>query len=258
MQGLAERYNYLPINSDYGTGLFRRGVRLTGRPGEVFAEVEDPYHGMRCTLRHDGERITDIVGEVVRAPFTTCPEASAPIKKLIGLELALSARDSPRRGDPRGNCTHLFDLALLAIAHASRRSEVREYAIEISDENTEPACAKVWLNGQLQHEWRIRSGQLVDPPEIAGRPVLEGFLVFATTLFEGDKLEAARVLQKGYFVAQVRRYDVFSLKGQGAESETAMLGSCWSFSDAVVPRAIRVGDNERDFNSNPEAVLRFI
>src|SRR3546814_17138607 len=80
----------------------------------------DLYHCMRVTLHHDGMIATRIEPELLRAPWTTCPGASAQlVETFTGVALA----DFPARGDKPINCTHLHDLALLAAVHA--RSEER-------------------------------------------------------------------------------------------------------------------------------------
>lgn len=120
---MKHRYDY-PVRDSYGSGLYRRRVQLIGTlnqgvtgnqriaGGQVFAQMGDPYHGMRCTLTHDGHVVTDIRADLPRTPLSTCPGAAEPIKKLIGIALDLPLRDISRHGNPRGNCTHLFDLTL--------------------------------------------------------------------------------------------------------------------------------------------------
>src|SRR3546814_9414003 len=71
---------------------------------------------MRGTLHHDGMIATRIEPELWRAPWTTCPGASAQlVETFTGVALA----DFPARGDKPINCTHLHDLALLAAVHAA-------------------------------------------------------------------------------------------------------------------------------------------
>jgi hypothetical protein len=247
----------MPLRADYGSGRYRRRIRLEGSPGQVRAAIEDSYHGMRCTVYHDGRIITNIEADLPRIPLSTCGGAAEPIKTLIGLPLDMPLRDISRHGNPRRNCTHLFDLTLLAIAHARRGECVRQYDVIIEDETEQPAVATVWLNDQLLHQWQISRSVFVGPEPLAGRRVLKGFMAWAETYYSGDQLEAARVLQKGYFVARVRRYDIKSLAGLPGLHETDMLGSCYSYSPGVVENAVRTG-SERDFSETPELLLHFV
>src|SRR3546814_16346000 len=75
---------------------FWRRFRVTPGAGWVRSEVEDDYHCMRVTLHHDGMIATRIEPELLRAPWTTCPGASAQlVETFTGVALA----DFPARGD---------------------------------------------------------------------------------------------------------------------------------------------------------------
>src|SRR5947209_9060741 len=71
---------------------------------------------MAVTLRHDGVVITSVTAEQDRAPWTTCPGAVAQVERTFtGVPLVQAAS----RGEKSANCTHLYDLAQLAAAHAA-------------------------------------------------------------------------------------------------------------------------------------------
>lgn len=247
-----------PPRADYGRGVFRRRIRLSGSPGAVRAELEDIYHGLCCTVRHDGRVITDISPEYPRIPLTTCNGAGAPLRALIGQPLDTPPEVLNRSAEPRRNCTHLLDITLLAIAHAQRGTALRQYDIAVSDEGDAPACAELVADGELVHRWYLRDSVFVAPEALRGQHALRGFSTWAPALYAGDALEAARVLQKGCFVAGMRRWDVAALGGQPAAQDTGMLGSCHSYSPGVVEHAVRIRGNERDFSDSAEALLRFL
>lgn len=254
-----ELYPYMPASADYGSGIYRRRIRLAGAPGVVRGEMEDNLHGMRCTIFHEGGQITDVQSESLRVPFDTCGGASQPLRALIGAAMTLDERELGHRAGVRRNCTHLLDLALLAIAQARRGESERQYDVAVTDETeSTPSLASVRLNGVLVHEWQIREAVFVEPAQWAGQLVLQGFAKWAGASFEGDELEAARVLQKGYFVACARRYNVAALDGLPAIEETTMLGSCHSYSAGVVEQARRNHHTVRDFTDNEAALLRFL
>ena len=104
-----------PPDPAYGAGAYRRRIVLHARHGIVTGTILDSYHEMRCTLRHDGIVVSAIDGEVCRAPFTTCPAAPAALAELVGLPLATPRRMLYGAGRPGRNCTHLFDIAALAM-----------------------------------------------------------------------------------------------------------------------------------------------
>lgn len=249
----------MPPNADYGNGIFRRRIRLDGEAGVVRAALEDNLHGMRCAVFHDGERVIDIQSESLRVPFNTCGGAITPLRALIGQSIERSERELGQHAVPRRNCTHLLDLTLLAIAHAARGIGVRQYDVAVTDETEQQGSrATVHRDGVLIHEWLIRESLFVEPARWAGQAVLSGFAKWAGAAYSGDELEAARVLQKGYFVACARRYDVGSMDGGAAIKETSMLGSCHTYSDGVVEHAYRHNHTVRDFTHDDTALLRFL
>ena len=54
---------------------YRRRIVIEPSPGAVTAELEDDYHRMVVTLRHDGEVITGVASKMKRSPWTTCEGA---------------------------------------------------------------------------------------------------------------------------------------------------------------------------------------
>ncbi|MFP5306390.1 MAG: DUF2889 domain-containing protein, partial [Gammaproteobacteria bacterium] len=95
----------------------------------VRSEVEDDYHCMRVTVRHDGMAATAVEGEVLRAPWTTCPGAAEQLRQTFS---GVALRDFAARGEKQANCTHLHDLATLAAAHALDSAPL-VYDILVSD-----------------------------------------------------------------------------------------------------------------------------
>lgn len=246
-------------NPRYGSGLYRRRIRLTRRDGHVDAALEDDCHGFRLRLEHDGCRVTAVTGEALRVPLNTCAGAFKPLQGLVGVALDAPVASIIASVPPRGNCTHLFDLSLLALAHASQVKPVRVYDVEVVDQAQEgkPARAEVFLNGESIHCWQLARMAIVEPESYAGRPVMRGFAAWANEAFAGLELEAAMVLSRGVFVACSRLFDMSEIGGQPALNHTNMLGACYSYSEGVVEHAIRNHDTVRDFSDTPEALLTF-
>jgi len=246
-------------NPRYGTGLYRRRIRLTSTDRCVLGELEDDCHGFRVSLCHDGRVVTALAGEVRRAPLTTCPGAVAPLQSLVGLALDAPVSSIVARVNPRSNCTHLYDLSLLAMAHAVQPDAVRVYDVEVDDQSADgrPARAEVFLDGKSCHRWSVDRTRIVEPLAYAGRPVLGGFAAWANVAFDGAAREAAFVLSKGVFVACSRLYDLSDIDGQPALQHANMLGACHSYSEGVVEQAIRIHDTVRDFSAAPEELLEF-
>ena len=246
-----------PRNPDYGNGIFRRRICLDGQPGKVIAELEDCCHGFRCTVYHDGSKVTDIQAEAIRIPLTTCSGAIDPIKALIGLPLTSSMMAIHRQFSPRANCTHLYDLTILAIAHCQRGNALRQYDIAVEDERDESATASIQRDGETILSWKTSQWTIQSPTVLINKPLHKGFSFWAIEHYNGDDREAAFALQKGYFVAQARIYDMDKLAGAPAASQTSMLGVCYSYSPEVVEQAFRTVDTTRDFTDTAEQLLKF-
>ncbi len=244
-------------NPLYGTGIFRRRVRLENRPGAVQAELEDCSHGFRLCISHDGMLATAISVETLRFPLSTCMEAGGPLAGIAGFPLAASWMEFQRRFPASGNCTHLHDLAWWALQHASRTQVRRDYEVAVSDEGPQGSECSVWRDGERVLRWQAARGVVAAPAEIAGRPMLRGFSAWTTPLFQGDAYEAAIMLQRGYLVAQGRRYDKQASAGKGVASHRERHGACYSYSEGAVERAIVTFGSDRDFTHAPELLLKF-
>lgn len=255
---MSEDRGIYPRNPHYGSGVYRRRIRLAAGVGAVVGELEDCNHGFRVAVSHDGERVTAIDGEALRVPYNTCPEALGNLRRLVRTPLGLSARELNAIADPTSNCTHWLDLTVLAIGQAARgATPVRQYDVEVTDEVDGVACARVWRDGELVHDWRTGDFVLSAPAHLAGNTLFRGFAAWASQAFAGDEQEAAFVLQKGYFVAQARRFDVDAAAGRLA-ADHGMGQVCFSYSAGNAERARRQPHTVRDFTDTPEQLLRFL
>ncbi|WP_162846141.1 DUF2889 domain-containing protein [Seongchinamella sediminis] len=245
-------------NPDYGNGVYRRRIRLVNSAGQVRAELEDTTHAFRLTLVHALARVTDVVAEPIRYPFNTCPGAVDQLQPLLGCHIGAAAGESRRRLDPGQNCTHLYDLALLALAHARRDDRERVYDITVPDEKGSTSRISVARDGIVIHAWQVDSHCVASPREFAGQPLKKGFYHWASAAFCGDRLEAAQVLQRGYFVAQSRRQDYMNAGGRPATADRMPDGACYSYNTGVVERAVHTAGMGRDFSNRQDDLLRFI
>lgn len=254
------------LNPDYGPGRYRRRIELVAGDGWVDGALEDTNHGFRCRLYHDGRRVTEVDAEALRIPFTTCPSAVDPLRKLAGLPLVDDAGAIIAQTNPNEQCTHLYDLAVLALCHAARvtasaASTPRRRVIDIVIEDQpgqEAVPAEVYIDGRLIHRWLTVDWQIVEPASLAGRGLYKGFTAWASDTFEGEESEAAFALQKGYFVGSARRFDLSALVGKSANDERDyMLGACFTYSSPQIERARRTAASVRDFSDTPEQLLQF-
>ena len=118
----------------------------------MIGELEDGMDGLRSTIVHDGDKVCEVLGETLRYPMSTCSGAIGPLQELLGLPLSLSAEEINKAGNPFGNCTHLYDLSILAIAHSQYPAAIRQYDVEVDDELDGACEARVVIDGELIHQ----------------------------------------------------------------------------------------------------------
>ncbi len=87
---------------------------------------------------------------------------------------------------------------------------------------------------------------------------MQGFYPWAVKVFSKDELEAAVILQRGYFVAQTRRYDYKNSAGRPALEDNMPEGACYTYNAGVVEQAFQTEGMVRDFTGTQEQLLKFV
>lgn len=222
---------------------FRRRFRITPEASRVCCEVEDDFHCMSVVLHHDGERANRIESAMRRAPWTTCPGALAQLEiSFTGAALA----DFPAVGGKQANCTHLYDLALLAAAHAGD-AEAMVFDVLVSDVREERRRAELRRNGETILTWVESAFSIVEPEELAGESLWDLKTWLAAQ--EPAMQEAARLLRWGNMLANGR-----SIPMADQSDASKMPPNCYSFQPERVQEARRVG-KARDFSPGGEEPL---
>jgi hypothetical protein len=246
----------LRLNPDYGKGIFRRSILLRADKDKITAGLEDNYHALSLFLSHDGKVVTGISAETIRAPFNTCIGAIDVLQGLVGVELSVSPKAISSHSDPRINCTHLYDLAVLAIAMAERGETQRRYDMEIPDEVDEKTISSVKLNGEVVLRWSFKNMIIETPQFLKGQNFFEGLRRRLEETLEGDELEAALVLQQAHFVSLGRPFDFESLSGMRIVDEPLPKGTCYAFGPGVIEEGYRLPGTIKDFTHTPEQMLK--
>jgi hypothetical protein len=223
---------------------FRRRLRITPQAGSVCSELEDDYHRMSVTLRHDGRTVTQVEPVMERVPWTVCPGAADRLQRTFtGVALA----DFAVRGEKRENCTHLHDLAILAAAHAFD-GEPLVYDILVSDPIGGRRRVEMRRDGVTALAWTDEKNRIVEPAELAGmaldklRPWIESL--------PAEQRETARLLQWGAIIANGRSR---SLDRQ-SDASALGVGRCYTFQAHRVAAAKRI-DDIRDFSQGTTQLL---
>lgn len=246
------------LNPRYGSGIFRRRIRMTHAFPMVEVELEDCSHAMRLRLQHDNRSIIDIAARVHRAPVSSCQHAPEILNEFVGLPLASNLDSYRQKTAPNAHCTHLYDMALLAVAHCQATQCSRQIDVTVHDEQQGVIDASIFLDGKLVHQWLIENNKITYPTMAAGQPVFKGFVAWAKQQFSGDHLSCALALQRGLMVAGARRWDMHSIAGHSAATFGPGDGVCYSYSDGREQYAVRSENPTRDFTETPEQLLMFL
>lgn len=209
---------------------FRRRFRVTTGEGWVRSEVEDDYHAMSVTLRHTQGIVNEVEPVHHRAPWTTCPGA---VDQLRVTFTGLALETFSARGDKPQNCTHLYDLALLAAAHALD-AETLVFDILVSDPVDGRRQVELRRNGVSQLGWVEQDNRIVEPVELRGRR-LDELKPWIESL-DPLQQEAARLLRWGAMLAHGR---VIPMERQS--DARRMPPNCYTFQPHRAVEARRVG-----------------
>lgn len=250
----------MPRRPDYGRGIYRRRIRIEQverrRDGGILiGELEDDFHHFRATLTHDGREVTGVRGEAIRIPWTTCAGAAESLQALRGAPLLPSAADVARHADPRTQCTHLYDAAVLAIANAVRGNTRRIYDATIPDRIDGRARVTLARDGEPILEWQVDGMQILEPAPYTGQGMLAGFVRWCYASLDIDDAEAAQVLRRAVFIGLGRHYDFDRIPR--ASGFAGVAGICHTFDGERVEGAERVAGTVRDLrDTDPEELAK--
>ena len=214
---------------------FRRQIRIAPEAARCTAAVADDFHDMALTITHDGAAITSLASQTRRAPWTICASAQARARASftgLPLDAALAPSEKP------SNCTHLYDLAVLAAAHA-RDGAPLVYDVIVCDPVEGAVLAQVSRDGAPVWQWRLAGEMMVEPAR--GTPLRDLRHWIAT--LDGAQAEAARILQWACIMATARGL------GEITEDSTRMMAlRCYAFSGEARSSPHDHTDNRRDFS----------
>jgi hypothetical protein len=238
-------------------GSYRRRIRVVNLDERtVVGGLEDDFHYFIVTVRHDGRHVTDIEAEALRWPWTTCPDAGAQLKLLVGMELSPRCLAVGDVTSPRLQCTHQFDLAGLAIAHATRSAGSRQYDVEIPYGAQSGGAREVhlWRDGEPCLTWTLDGHACVAPEPYASAPWRGGFLRWADVTLPVDDAEAAIVLRRACDIGLGRGADLESFP-RASQLPIGSSGICYTFQPETSAVSIRQIGTIRDWDGRVDEML---
>lgn len=250
--------DHLPADPNWGKGVTRRAIGLVGTPFKVDAALEDMRHAMTCTLEHDGKVVTAVTAGFHRYTLQICPGASQPLQAMVGLPLDISISSFFANGRARQNCTHMLDLAWLAMRHAKRGPIKWTYEIAIPDATSGPLRGTLTRNGIVAQDWTVENDIIMSPDVLAGQKLSGGFTRWLTneSALPDLTVEECLILHKGFFMVGARRFTM--LVGDMTENyKAAVTGACFGYAPERIDEAIALDDMGRDFSTIPEKLLKF-
>lgn len=226
--------------------VFRRRVDIIAQPGigagEVRAALEDDFHHFRVWVRHHEGHVTAIGGEALRYPYSLCPQACDPLQQLAGMKLERIAHSVTRQTDASHQCTHLLDLAGLAMAAAARGTLQRRYDISIGQRIANRTRAILIRDGNEDLAWDVNGTMIEGPSPYSGINLREGMARWALNTLDEEAAEAALLLRRCTLISLGRAYN---LDEQIHAATTAL---CYSQQPERAEQALRMKGSTLDFS----------
>ena len=236
---------------------YHRKIRLAADGCRITGDLVDDPHHFRVHLEHDGQRVTALQSEAIRYPWTPCPEAARPLQELRGIPLSPRCTVVGEHSRADSQCTHLFDLAGLAVAHAAAGRKLRLYHCVVDGDRGEVAHATLHRDGELLLDWEVRGGlgntTLHGEPPFDGIGLTGGFMAWAQQNLDPELAEAAIVLRRSCMIGGVRFFDLDQVSM--APEMGDLRGRCFTYSQGNVERAYRVRGTRRDFSHDHSPML---
>ncbi|WP_026295899.1 DUF2889 domain-containing protein [Aromatoleum toluclasticum] len=240
-------------------GIYRRQVDLDAPDAQtVVGWLEDESHHFGITLVHDGTHIRELRMAAPRYPWTTCAEAVRPLQALVGKPLVARASQLGTLADVRLQCTHVFDLASLMVAHAHAGRGHRRYHGTVEPlAAVRPDAPEGWQRATLHRDgvvvlqWDLHDDRIMAPAVHAGRTIYHGFREWTESLAP-EEAEHALVLRRVAFVSNGRRITIEHLDSAAELGQAAV---CHSFQPAQRERATPMPDSRRRYDTTPEEML---
>lgn len=238
----------------WGDGIYRRRIIVRSQGATTTGELEDDFHHFAFTVVCADDVVVEVQTGAVRHPWDLCAEADEPIRAVIGTRVD----DVPTvlsHLDARANCTHVFDLAGLVVAHAGRPDTARQFDVEVTDPDaTGLRAARLWVDGDLRLDWQLRQREVIGPDDWTGIPLWKGFLQWALDTLDGPTAEAAMVLRRAVDISRGRMEDLDRYKAN-AELAHVLDGICHAYTPTNRERGVRVNGSARDFADAPHLLL---
>src|SRR5690554_4115159 len=232
--------------------VFFRRVIFDVTETECQVAMEDEHHYFVLDLGHDGERITSVDSSSRRTPWTICPQAAARLQAFVGQPLRQRIAVNLPEIDSKQQCTHQYDLLMLALAQATRPGR-RKYLSKVVGAMYEYRHAELWLNDEKLLDWRLR-GTTIHSDDEFDQQDLRSIMPWAEQTLDDRLLEALYVQRRSVMVAASKGFNLDLIKNAG-QAMAARAGACFVFQPERAEQAVRVIGSTRQDVTGPEDLL---
>lgn len=224
--------------------VFFRRVIFDVTSTECRVAMEDEHHYFILQLGHDGERITSVASTARRTPWTLCPEAERQLQAFVGQPLRQRIAINLPEIDSKQQCTHQYDLLMVALSQALRPGR-REYVANVRGAMHEYRHAELWLDEEKLLDWRLR-GTVIDSQDQCNQQDLRSIMPWADENLDDQMLEALFVQRRAVMVAASKGFDLDLIPNAGVAMR-ARAGACFVFQPERAEQAVRiVGSTRQD------------
>jgi hypothetical protein len=227
--------------------------------------LEDDFHHFGVTVVHQKGRVVDVAMAAPRYPYSTCPGSALALRRLIGAPLIRRSSDIGGLIDMRLQCTHVFDLAGLVMAHTAAGRVHRSYEVTVEDRDSVrpegqqrrtlgPGSAVLRQDGKEVLTWNIDGDLITAPPEWAGQSVREGFRE-RTEAMEIEAAEHATILRRTILIAGGRGVEH---AGRPLPRERNVPAVCHTFQPGQREHAQRMDNQVRNYEKSSAGMLAHV
>lgn len=232
--------------------VFYRRVLFDVSATECRIAMEDEHHYFVIHLGHDGERITSLTSAALRTPWSICPQAERRLQAFVGQPLRQRIAVSLDAIDGKQQCTHQYDLLMVALSQA-RRPGRREYLCKVIGAMYEYRHAQLWLNDEQLLDWHLK-GTRIDSKDVFDQRDLRTVMSWADETLDDQTLEALYVMRRAVMVAAAKgvNLDLISDAGKLMKRQA---GACFAFQPERADSAMRMVGSTRSDVLHPGNLL---
>ena len=204
--------------------------------------LEDDFHHFRVRIVHVNGTVRHAEGWAVRHPYATCPLAANQLARLVNAPLNGLAQSVMRVTDPSEQCTHLMELAGLAIAAAARSIAQRWYDIAVPRRVAGRTLATLDRDGHRVLAWELVDTTITAPAPFQSVALRKGMAAWALANLSEDEAEAALVLRRCALISLGRAMNL------DAQVHAEPTGRCFVQQPERAPHGLRIVGSIIDFS----------